>query len=157
MKRSIVMTLLACLAVPVWAAPKQMSVQVEETQIRKAPNFFSGKAGHLAYGDRVGVVQTQNDWVEISADQGDGWVHSSALTKKKIKLKAGSDDVAAAASDEELALAGKGFSKEVETEYQARNPDADFSQLDHVEVLNFTPEQLVKFLHAGGVEAEVSE
>jgi len=39
----------------VWAAPKEMSVQVEEAQIRSAPNFFSGKAGNLAYGDRVGL------------------------------------------------------------------------------------------------------
>ena len=157
MKSKILILCMACLAIPAWAAPKQMSVQVEETQLRKAPNFFSGKAGDLAYGDRVEVVNKQRDWIEVSGEQGAGWVHSSALTKKKIKLSSGGDDVAAAASDEELALAGKGFSKEVEAEYKSRNPDADFSAIDHAESIAYSPEQLVAFLKKGGVEAEGSE
>jgi len=99
-------------------------------------------------------VTIKRDWVQVSSEQGRGWVHSSALTKKKITLMAGGEDVAEAASDEELALAGKGFSKEVEAEFKTRNPDADFSVLDKVEEINFTSEQSVEFLRAGGVEAE---
>jgi SH3-like domain-containing protein len=152
MVRTTCIILIACAALPVWAAPKEMSVQVEETQIRKAPNFFSGQSGRLAYGDRVDVVDTQKDWIEISGPQGSGWVHSSALTKKRIKLKAGSEDVGEAASDEELALAGKGFSKEVEAEYKARNPDADFSAINRIEEVRFSPEESLKFLKAGGLE-----
>jgi hypothetical protein len=41
-----------------------------------------------------------------------GWLHQSALTKKTISMKAGGQDVATAASGDELALAGKGFNSD---------------------------------------------
>jgi hypothetical protein len=45
-------------------------------------------------------------------------MHSSALTKKKLKLAAGEADAATTVSSEEQALAGKGFNSDVEAKFK---------------------------------------
>lgn len=130
---------------------KEMSVQIQKAPLKKTPGVFSPTTSLLTYGDRVEVLAEENDWIEVRFEQKNGWLHKSSLTKKMVKLKAGEGDVAAAASDDELALAGKGFSAEVEAEYKSRNPDADFAILDKAEGLTYTPEELRKFLMDGGL------
>ena len=48
-------------------------------------------------------------------------MHSSALTTKTIVLKAGAENVRTSATGGEIALAGKGFSEEVEKQYKKLN------------------------------------
>ncbi len=59
----------------------------------------------LHYGDRVYVVSGQGAWTQVfmAAAGIKGWVHTSALTQKKIVLKAGAADVNKTATSDELA------------------------------------------------------
>ncbi len=57
--------------------------------------------------------------------------------------------VKSAASAEEVALAGKGFNKQVEEKYKANNPSVNFIAVDRMLKLKVTPRQLKSFLEKG--------
>ena len=132
---------------------RQMSVQVKETQIRATPSFLSKILGVLHYGERVTVLAQQNGWARISlpSGKGEGWVNLSALSPKRIVFKAGSQEVGSGASSGEVALAGKGFNKEVEAEYRDEK-QLDYSWIDKMESFRVSPEQVLAFLQQGGLE-----
>jgi uncharacterized protein YgiM (DUF1202 family) len=156
MRRSVV--ILACLVVACAASaatPAAMSVQVRNGQLRATPSFLGQVVAPLAYGDQVQIVQQEGPWMKVTAPgMKSGWIHSSALTKKKIVMQAGAADVEKAASGEELALASKGFNSDVEAEFKAQNKDIDFAWVDRMEKYKVDAEEMKEFLEEGGVKAE---
>ena len=143
--------LAGCLALAASAASaaQEMSVQVRDGQLRNRGSFLGTVVGTVAYGDRVTVNQTQAGWCEVSIAGKTGWIHESALTPKKVVLASGTADARAGASGEEVALAGKGFSKEVEAEYKKQNKNVDYTWVDWMGRQTVPSEQLVEFLKQG--------
>ena len=137
-------------------AGQTMSVQVKSGQARKSPTFLGPVIANFAYGDRVQILTQQGAWYQVvlPSGNGQGWMHTSALTEKKIVLKAGAMDVSQAASSGELALAGKGFNKQVENEYRTRNPNLDFRQIDQMEALNVSQDEIQAFIRDGRLTAQ---
>jgi hypothetical protein len=78
-------------------------------------------------------------------------MHASALTTKTIVLKAGAQNVRTSATGGELALAGKGFSEEIEKQYKNLNHHLDYTWVDRMEKLQVSPEQMQAFLKQGNV------
>ena len=155
MKQWTTMTLVSlALATTAFAAPATMSLQVREGDVREAPSYLSRIVGKAAYGDRFTVDATRGAWSRVTAQTGglSGWLHSSALTRKKVKLTAGEQDAQVAASSGELALAGKGFNSEVEAQFKEQNEAADFAAVDRIEAIRVTMRQIRKFLDAGNVK-----
>ena len=131
---------------------KTMSVQVKEGQVRSTPSFLGAIVVRASYGDRVEVVQDQGIWKKVAVRGGlQGWMHASALTEKTIVLKAGAGDVQASATGSEIALAGKGFSEEVEKQYRQQNQNLDYAWVDRMERFQVSPEQMQAFLKQGNV------
>lgn len=155
---SIVMCFLICLTalVAFAAAQKMMSVQVNKGVVRVTPSFLGGIVAQLSYGDRVYVLEEQESWTKVglSGNAVNGWIHSSALSPKKIVLKAGTEDVEAATSGEEIALAGKGFNEQVESEFRAKNSDLDFTWIDRMEKYVVSEKQMKRFLEKGMLSYE---
>ncbi len=143
--------LLLFVATVAWAGAEIMSVQVRSGQLRDKPSFLGKIGAPVSYGDRLTVMETRGAWVRVQGAGTSGWIHSSALTTRKLELKSGSDDLNAGASAGELALAGKGFNDEVETKYRADHPEADFTWIDKMESVTISPEQAIEFLQAGGI------
>ena len=143
---------LALAAAVVQAA--QMSVQVKEGVLREKASFLGKPVGNVAYGDRVDVLASQGDWRQVrSASGATGWIHSSALDSKRVTLAAASgNDVQLAASSDEVALAGKGFSQEVETEYKKQNRALDYAWVDRMISFKVTDAEALRFLQEGGLE-----
>jgi uncharacterized protein YgiM (DUF1202 family) len=145
--------LIAISAAAFGAAPVAMSVQVKSGQLRATPSFLGQLVAPLNYGDRLEVLEQQGDWSKATAPGGQtGWIHTSALTKKKIVMKAGDQNAQTAASGEELALAGKGFNSDVEADFKAKNQNIDFTWVDKMEKFKVAPETMQKFLKDGGVQ-----
>lgn len=143
---------LLVLAIAAWAAT-QFSVQVRGGKLRERPSFLGRVTATVPYGTRVTVLEEKGAWRRVRDEAGHaGWIHASALTAKKLELAAGERDVAAGASGEELALAGKGFNAAVEAEFRDENPDIDFTWVDRMERITVTPEEALAFLHAGDVK-----
>ena len=134
-------------------AADTMSVQVKNGQLRATPSFLGKTITPVAYGDAVTIVQQQGEWYNArSASGAAGWIHQSALTKKKIVLKAGAENVENSASGEELALAGKGFNSDVEADFKNKNKDIDFGPIDRMEKIKVTPQEMEAFLKEGGIQ-----
>lgn len=130
-----------------------MSIQIKEGHVRATPSFLGQIVGRVRYGDRVTVLGQKGPWRRVLPADGSaaGWIHGSALTSRRIVLQAGAADVQEAATTEELALAGKGFSEQVEGEFRAKHPGVDFSWVDRMERITVTPEQIKRFLENGGL------
>ena len=149
MKKWILMCCAALMATGAWAVT-EMSVQVRDGQLRNRASFLGTVVGTVAYGDRVTVNQTQAGWCEVTLAGKTGWIHESALTPKKVVLASGGADARVqSVGSEEVALAGKGFSKEVESEYKKQNPQLDFTWVDWMGRQIVPSEQLVEFLKQG--------
>ena len=152
-KPMIIFCALALLAAGLaWAAGEVLSVQVREGKLRAKPSFLGQLTGELAYGERVTVLQEKGTWVQVrDADGRTGWLHASALSEKKLAMKAGDEQVTGGASDDELALAGKGFNDQVEAEYRKQNEDLDYTWVDRMEKIVVTPAEAQGFLVQGQV------
>lgn len=148
-----VLALCCFISMPAHAA-KKMSVQIREGKLRSTPSFLGTTVATVKYGDRFTVSSRKGVWIKVTNPdtKTSGWIHESALTKKRIKLKAGSKDADVAASSGELALASKGFSSDVEAQFKSKNKDIDFSWIDKMEKIKVSPAKAKAFLKAGKVE-----
>ncbi len=148
------LTALVLIAATAWAAGRVMSVQVRQGQLRQKPHFLSRIVATLPYAARVSVEAKDGPWYEVTTPDGRrGWIHLSALSKKRIVLKSGREDVAVEASGEELALAGKGFNKQVEDEFRAGRAGYNYAWVNRAEK-NFgvSPADAAAFVEAGGLK-----
>ena len=151
---NITVLVLLVIATAAWATGQQQSVQVRTGQLRTAPSFLGKIAAKVSYGDRLEILEERADWFRVrNASGASGWIHGSALTEKKVVLKAGQSDLSADASGEELALAGKGFNDEVEATWRSSNPDLDFSWVDRMENWTVDAAEIQDFLKQGSVQA----
>jgi SH3-like domain-containing protein len=145
----VLIALLAAAAGALSAGADSMSVTVRETQARTTPSYLGAVLAVLSYGDRVDILGEQRDWLKVALPGGkQGWVHRSALTEKRIVLQAGSGRVEQTASGSEVALAGKGFNKEVEAEYRAEH-NLDYTWVDRMEGFQVSIEQVMAFIEEG--------
>jgi len=130
-----------------------MSVQVREGAVRDSPTFLGKILTKLDYGQKVDILEEKAPWARISATEPEleGWMHTSALTTKEIKLKPGVSDAKTGASGNELALAGKGFDEATEKKYKEDNPDVDFSWVDKMEGFMVSQTQIQAFLAEGAM------
>jgi uncharacterized protein YgiM (DUF1202 family) len=143
---------LCCGALAVWAAGvKILSVQYKVSTVRSSPSALGTIVATLEYGERVTVVEDKGAWIKVTTKDGKtGWVNKQALTEKTVKINAGGAAETGASSDE-MAMAGKGFSADVEKQFKAQHSDIDFSWVDKIEKWKVAPEQMQEFLKDGKV------
>jgi hypothetical protein len=154
-KALLILFLLICLnGFPGFAAEQNiMSIQVKKGEVRSKPSFLGAVIARLSYGDRIYVREKKESWVKVSlpGNSRQGWVHASILTSKKIVLKSGASDVRTSATSDEVALAGKGFSKQVENKFKEQNPKIDYTWIDRMETFVVSQKQVNQFLKEGGL------
>ncbi|HOW68056.1 MAG TPA: SH3 domain-containing protein [Candidatus Paceibacterota bacterium] len=152
-KRWLTVGWIAIAAAALAAGPAAMSVQVKNGQVRATPSFLGQLIAPVSYGDRLPVLEQQGDWSKVTLSGGQtGWIHNSALSKKKIVMKAGGETADAGVSGEEVAHAGKGFNAQVEADFKSKNQNIDFSWVDKMEQIKVTPEAIQQFLKEGGIQ-----
>ena len=158
MRRTIfIITALALLGIPCMHMPahaqETLSVQVKEGELRATPSFLGKIVTRLAYGDRVVSTGSRGAWKMVSVRERrlQGWMHASALTTKRIALKAGQTSVRTGATQDELALAGKGFNEQVEAAFRKENRNLDFTWINRMETFKVSPELMNTFLAQGSV------
>jgi len=152
-KASIVAFLLLVFSAGVVFAQSEMSVTVQQTQVRDRPSFLAKSLATVSYGDRLAVLGSQSGWVHVKVPKSgtDGWVSASALTEKKIVFEAGASNVDKNASSSEVALAGRGFNKEVEAQYKSAN-DLNYTWVDKMQTFGVPTKDLVAFMDAAGLK-----
>ncbi|MDF1591053.1 MAG: SH3 domain-containing protein [Desulfobacterales bacterium] len=150
-KNAWIVALVICLTSAIATAANLMSIQIKKGQLRNSPSFLGKIVAELNYAEKVAVLEKTEAWIKVrsSAKKVEGWLHSSALTFKKIILKPGAADVSQAASSSELALAGKGFSEQVEGEFKTKNPQLDYALINQMEQMVVSQNQIEQFLIDG--------
>lgn len=153
MKQPMLIIFMTCLLAMGAAAAygATLSVQVKSGEVRATPSFLGKIVARLPYGARVASSGAKGDWLSVSGGGAQGWMHRSALTNKKIVLKAGASDVNQYATSDELSLAGKGFNEEVEEAYKGQNPTVDFTWIDRMEAITVSQNDMRQFLREGAV------
>jgi uncharacterized protein YgiM (DUF1202 family) len=149
-KRVIVFWGALNLAVAVSAAT--MRVQVQTGQVRSTPSFLGGVVATVGYGQSVEVVSSQGAWHQVRTAEGrGGWMHDSSLTAKRVSTQSGGS-VRAGASGDEMALAGKGFNRDVEAQFKAAHVDADFAWVDRMATMKASEEEIGRFVKSGDLK-----
>lgn len=129
---------------------RPMSVQVRKADIRSSPSFLGRIVQAVHYAERVMTFSSKESWVKVSYKGRNGWMHLSALTRKKIVLDpADYQDQMMVASSDELALAGKGFNKQVEGQFRKRHKNVSFSWVDKAERIKVSQQEIQEFVRDG--------
>ena len=132
------------------AAADILVVKIQTTQLRKNPQFFAPAVAALKAGDKLEKVSEASGWIQAKTASGlVGWVHSSAVTASKFALTAANKDLKTQATATEVALAAKGFNKQVEDSYRAKHAEANFAAVDAMFLLKVSLAQIEDFLKKG--------
>ena len=132
----------AALAVP-------LKVVTQQAMIRKDKRFFSPSITSVPYGAVLEEKGREGDWIRVSYQGKEGWIHVSAVKEQKFDLAALAGGQAEEASREEVALAGKGFTPEVEKAFRNQNPKLRYDLVDRIQSLKVQDAQELAFLREG--------
>jgi hypothetical protein len=133
------------------AAPKvgaSVTIRVLSTKVMKAPKFIGATAGNVSRGDHLTVKEVKGDWYRV-AGAATGWVHKSSVTEGKVALSSKPGGSGGSVNRDEVELAGRGFTPEVEQQYRQKNPNLDFSHVDAIEKTAVDPAELEAFVTEG--------
>jgi hypothetical protein len=133
------------------AATETVTVIVKKTSIRRDRQFYAATLAEADLGDVFTVLTREKGWVKVGAASGEGWLHESAVTAKKVAASS-QGPTGGKVADEDVALAGKGFNPQVESEYRKRNPQAVFAAVDRMELLGAPEKALASFLSDGNLQ-----
>jgi hypothetical protein len=146
--KKILVVLTVFIAVLIAAAAQApgsvMYVGIKKADVRASTGFFAQIRGTLEFGNPVTVVQEKGKWMEIrSADPAlSGWTASAALTGRRVILSGYAPRAG------EVAMAGKGFSGEIEQLYR-EGEAIDYSSVDAMESFAVSERELYAFLTEG--------
>ena len=147
-KLFILVALFLLISAAVFAQVKSGSnawVSAKSAEIRSSSGAFASVKGTLLMGAQVAVLQVNGNWAEIrSADNASlsGWTAVSNLSSRRIVASGSS------ATASEIALAGKGFSKEVEDSYKTGGK-LNYDDVDKTEAIVIPVAELYKFVTEG--------
>ncbi len=133
-----------------------LKVERANTQLYQSPNFGSTTLGTVPPGADVAVMSRSGDWTQVDYQGKTGWLHETAFPQASgtsgmhLPGLLTGGPVRETKSDE-VALAGKGFTPEVEAGYRQKNPGLNYAQVDEVERFEVNPTQLAAFTREGGL------
>ncbi|HXT01238.1 MAG TPA: hypothetical protein VN915_11220 [Elusimicrobiota bacterium] len=146
MRKSALRIALAAAALGASAAfAATITVLVQQTAVRKRPQFFAPAVATAKLGDSFEADGPDGGWYKTRA----GYIHQSAVSAKKVHLSAGSA-VGGSATADEVTLAGKGFNSQVESSYKQGTP-ANFAAVDAMEKRSVPESAVLAFMRAGGL------
>ncbi|MEW5900474.1 MAG: SH3 domain-containing protein [Acidobacteriota bacterium] len=152
MKRRITLALAVSLLVIVVSLllAETLTVKVQSTSVRNNPKFYAASVQVIRAGEKVEKIAAQGGWLQVRTAGGAvGWIHSSAVEVQKFDLMAMGGGVKTQAAAGEAALAAKGFNKQVEDSFRAKNRDVSFVWVDKMLQIKISPSQVEEFMKAG--------
>lgn len=150
MKRVLLLLLLATGVA--LAAPKvgsTVTIRVMSAKVMKSPKFIGPTTGSVSRGDQLTVKEVKGDWYRVDGSY-TGWIHKSNVTEGKVQLAStpgGSSN--GSVNRDEVELAGRGFTPQVEQQYKDKNPNLDFGHVDLIEKTSVDPGELEAFVSEG--------
>jgi hypothetical protein len=152
MKRKAWLMVFGFLMISSIALAAKVKIITQEAMIRKDKRFFAPAVVSVPYGAVIDELEKQGDWLRVSYQGQQGWLHVSAVQEQNFNLSTLSDQKAQETSNEEVALAGKGFTSEVETAFREKNPKMRYDLVDQVQGYQVSESELLAFIQAGDLK-----
>ncbi len=152
MKKEVWVILLGLLIMTSGAMAETVKVITQEAIIRKDKRFFAPIVIRVPYGETIEELERKGDWFRVSYRGKQGWIHVSAVQEQKFQLSSFSTEKASEPSQEEVSLAGKGFTPEVEKAFRDKNPKMRYDLVDQIQSIRIEEAQLQAFIHAGNLK-----
>ena len=152
---AIAAVMLTAATAAVVAAPKAgsvVTVRVMSAKVMKSPKFIGPSAGAVARGDQLTIAEIKGDWYRVTG-AAKGWINRTNVMEGKVALSS-KPGGGGTASRDEVELAGRGFTPDVEEEYRGKHPDLDFSHVDAIEKTSIDFTELEAFVAEGGLGGE---
>jgi hypothetical protein len=152
MKKKILLILLGIFMAGsiAWAATSKVITQ--EAVIRKDKRFFAPLVIRVPYGEMIEELERQGDWLRVSYKGAEGWLHFSAVQEQQFRLSSLSGERAQESTKEEVALAGKGFTPEVEKAFRDKNSSMRYDLVNQVQSFKINETQMLDFIRAGNLK-----
>ncbi len=151
----LLLVLAALLCSPALAGAETMKVSQANQSLLSEPNFSGTPIAPVPTGAEVTVVTTSGDWLKVEYQGNTGWMHRGAFaqaeTPKINPLGMLFGGGVQQTKSDEVALAGKGFTPEVEASYRQKHPEMNFALVDQVEGFKVDSAKLQTFIKDGGL------
>jgi SH3-like domain-containing protein len=152
MKRLVLLTVMAVVLAATAAAQidkgQTVYVTAKSLALKAGIGFFAKTVATLSYGDSVTVLAVDGKWAQVRTGNSrtgtSGWTSQTNLSTKRVTATGGTGS----ASSREVAMAGKGFSEEVENAYKD-NHDLNYAAVDATEVNMVSETELLDFITEG--------
>jgi uncharacterized protein YgiM (DUF1202 family) len=134
-----------------------LKVAQPQQSIYPDPDFSSTPTAQVPVGAEVNVITQAGDWYKVEYQGTAGWINRQAFGQPQTGSKFNLPGLLVGkpvkeTSSDEVALAGKGFSPEVENSYRAKHPEMNFAQVDRIESFNVPPAKLQAFIQEGDLK-----
>jgi len=141
--------LLVFLGAAVWLlAGKGLVVQVLRSNLQAKPDFLSASLLPVEKGAKLELLETQGSWYLVRGANGlKGYIHQTAVAESKVTL-GGMVPGKKGASEDELALAAKGFNEGNEKKLRG-GKGYNFSDLEWIMGLDVANPALAQFIRDG--------
>jgi hypothetical protein len=155
-KYCLVLGVLLGLLVPGVGWAEVLKVTRSDQSLYPDPDFSSTPIAPVPVGAAVNVERQAGDWYKVDYQGKTGWIHRQAFP---APAAAGGAQFSLPGllfgapvkqtSSDEVALAGKGFTPEVESSYRSKHPEMNFAQVDKIESFRVAPAKLQAFIKEG--------
>lgn len=136
---------------PLTAAAETASVITREGALRQECRFLAPVVVKVRYQDQLEVLARQGEWLRVSINGQTGCIHQSAVIRRAPAVDRLLSEDRHFAEEDEITLAGKGFTPEVEAGYREQKLEVDFSRVDALESAAPSESDLRDFVAAGGL------
>ena len=153
----LALALLALLLLPGIARGETLKVTQPNQSLYPDPDFAGTPIAPVPAGAEVNVLQQTGDWYKVEYQGKSGWLNRQAFPAPAKGSKFGLGAMLFGApvketSSDEAALAGKGFTPEVESSYKQKHPEMKFAEVDKVESYKVDAATLQTFIKEGGLK-----
>jgi hypothetical protein len=153
----LILGLAALLLAPAPGWGEVLKVTQANQSLYPSADFASTPLTSVSAGEEVNVVEKAGDWYQVEYQGKKGWMPRQAFPTPQTapKLPLGGilfGGLVGETKSDEVALAGKGFSPEVEAAYRQKHPEMKFAQVDQVEAFKVDEVQFNAFLKEGGLK-----
>lgn len=121
------------------------------------PDFASHPIAAVPLGAALNVETQAGDWYKVHYRGKVGWINLQAFERSQARPKFSLENLlfgkpVKETSSDEVALAGKGFTPEVESSYRAQHPEMNYALVDRIESNRVAPATLQAFIKEGDLK-----